>query len=519
MNVLIVSPEAVPFCKTGGLADVAGALPKELEMLGVKVSLILPLYKKVNRGGLKPLNLKIMVPISNRIEEAFLWKGKTGRNVPVYFIDKDKYFDRPELYQTPEGDYPDNAERFIFFSRAILEASKALGFKPDLIHSNDWQTAMVPVYLKTLYMDDHYFKKTASLLTIHNLGYQGLFWHFDMHLTGLGWEYFTPEGIEFYGKINLLKGGIVFSDVINTVSKTYSKEIQTEEFGFGLDGVLRNRSKDLYGIINGIDYDEWDPSRDGSIPSKFSLNDMKGKETCKRVVQKEMGLEYRDHPLIGMITRLTSQKGLDILSESIEELMRLDLQLLILGEGEESYHRILKDMSKRYPSNVGLKIGFDPILARKIYAGSDFFLMPSKYEPCGLGQLISLRYGTIPIVRKTGGLADTIKEFNPKSPHRPPLIKGGMGGFERGGQGGIRGNGFLFKDYSSRTLLKTVKKALRLYQDRNLWGHLISNAMVSDFSWRASAKKYLRIYRKAIKLVLERSEGLSLSEAKEKVKR
>ncbi|MEK6690702.1 MAG: glycogen synthase GlgA [Nitrospirota bacterium] len=495
MNVLIASSEAVPFCKTGGLADVVGALPKELEKLKVNVSLILPLYRIIKREGLKKMDLSFTVPISDRTEEASIWKGKTGNNIPVYFIEKDKYYDRPELYQTAGGDYPDNAERFIFFSRAILEALKAINLKPDLIHCNDWQTAMVPIYLKTLYRVDPYFKKTSSLLTIHNLGYQGIFWHFDMHLTGLGWEYFTIEGIEFYGKINLLKGGMIFSDIINTVSRTYSKEIQTEKYGFGLDGVLRKRKADLYGIINGIDYDEWNPETDKSIPARYSLDNINGKALCKKTLQREMGLKERGSPLIGMITRLTSQKGLDILSESIEDLMQLDLQLLILGEGEERYHRTISDISERYPDKIGLKIGFDPILANKIYAGSDFFLMPSRYEPCGLGQLISLRYGTIPIVRKTGGLADTVKEFNPKSPH--PL-------FTKGGQRGISGNGFLFEEYSAKALLKSVKKAVSLYQNKNMWKSLLHNAISSDFSWGASAKKYLSLYRKAIKMVGKR---------------
>ena len=522
MNVLIASSEAVPFCKTGGLADVAGALPKELERLGVEVSLILPLYRKVKREGLKPTNLKIRVPVSDRIEEASIWKGKTGNNVPVYLIEKDRYYDRDELYQTPEGDYPDNAERFIFFSRAILEAVKSIGLKPNLIHSNDWQTAMVPVYLKTIYKDDPYLRNIASLFTIHNLGYRGIFWYLDMHLTGLGWEYFNPEGIEFHGKINLLKGGIIFSDIINTVSKTYSEEIQTEEYGFGLDGVLRKRKADLYGIINGIEYDEWNPATDKNIPARYSLNDMKGKALCKRTLQREMGLKERDSPLIGMITRLASQKGLDILSESIENLMQLDLQIIVLGDGEERYQRILTDISRRYPEKAGIKIGFDNVLAKKIYAGSDFFLMPSRYEPCGLGQLISLRYGTIPIVRKTGGLTDTIIEFNPKSPRIPippsriplcpPLLKGdvgglsgGKGGFKKGRRMGIRGNGFLFEEYSAEALLNSVKNALSSYKDKNLWRALVSNAMSSDFSWGASAKKYLDIYGRAINSANEKS--------------
>lgn len=476
MNVLIASPEAVPFCKTGGLADVAGTLPKELERSGISPCLILPLYQMVKRKDLRPAQKKINIPISDRIERASLWEARIGKDVPVYFIEKDEYYGREELYRTPEGDYPDNAERFIFFSRAVLEACKAVGLRPDIIHSNDWQTAMIPVYLKTIYKDDPFFKKTATLFTIHNLGYQGLFWHLDMHLTGLGWGYFTPDGIEFYGKINLLKAGLIFSDIINTVSKTYSKEIQTPEYGVGLDGVLRMRKKDLYGVLNGIDYDEWNPATDKYIPYLYSKEDINGKALCKKALQREVGLEERDSPLIGMITRLTIQKGLDILSEVMDDLTRLDLQFIILGEGEELYRRILTEISAKDPKRLFLKIGFDPVLARKIYAGSDLFLMPSKYEPCGLGQLIALRYGTIPIVRKTGGLADTIK-------------------------GGTAGNGFLFKDYSANALLKTVKKALSVYEDKTSWDSLRLRAMSEDFSWSSSAKEYLRLYRKALSKV------------------
>lgn len=480
LKVLIASPEVVPFAKTGGLADVAGALPKALEKFGLDVRVILPKYRIVdeNRFNLKQIASKIKVPISDRTEECSLYEGRTGVAVPVYFIKKDSYFDRDQLYGTPEGDYPDNAERFVFFSRAILEIIKQIDFKPDVIHCNDWQTALICVYLETLYRNDPFFSDIASIFTVHNLGYQGLFWHYDMHLTQLGWDVFTPAGIEYYGKINFLKGGLVFADIINTVSKTYAREIQTPEFGSGLDGVLKWRSKDLYGIINGVDYDLWNPATDPQIPRNYDLKSLDGKRECKRKLREQNNLEVNQVPLIGMITRLADQKGLDLIAEIIDEIMSLELQFVLLGTGEEKYHRIFEEVASRYKGKAGINIGYDAQLAQRIYAGSDMFLMPSRYEPCGLGQLISLRYGTIPIVRKTGGLADTIQSFNSKT---------------------NKGNGFSFTDYLSKKLLLTIKKAISTYKDKKAWNQLIKNAMQEDYSWERSAKEYIRLYSKAIK--------------------
>ncbi len=491
MKILISSPEIVPFAKTGGLADVTGALPKALERLGEDVAAIMPKYKIVDekKFGLEYTGKNINVPISNRIEEAKIYKGYinseaggrgqgASKGIPVYFIDKKEYYDREYLYGTPQGDYPDNAERFIYFSRAVLEACKAIGFKPDIIHCNDWQTGMLPVYLKTLYKNDPFFKDTAVLFTVHNIGYQGLFWHFDMHLTNLGWDIFTPEGIEFYGKINILKGGILYSDIITAVSKTYSLEIQTEEYGRGLDGVLLKRKDDLCGVLNGIDYEEWNPETDGYLAAKYSVNDLSGKWECKKDLLDIYGLApSKEIPVIAAISRLDEQKGFDLVTEVIADLMGLDLQFIFLGTGKEKYQKIFEDIGKKYPLKAGIKIGFDNALAHKIEAGADMFLMPSKYEPCGLNQLYSLKYGTVPVVRATGGLNDTIENYDP--------IK-------------KTGNGFKFKEYSSKELLSAIKRAVDVYGVHPDWKELMVKAMGEDYSWGHSAREYLELYKKAI---------------------
>ncbi|MBI5183101.1 MAG: glycogen synthase GlgA [Nitrospinae bacterium] len=483
LNILIASPEVVPFAKTGGLADVTGALPRALRRLGHNVSVILPRYQMVNEVGrdIRPISTKkrIHVPISARIEEAEIYESKIDKDIPVYFIDKKEYYSRPQLYGTEKGDYPDNAERFIYFSRAILETCKALDMRPDIIHCNDWQTGILPVYLKTLYKDDPFFQRVTTVYTIHNIGYQGIFWHYDMHLTNLGWDIFTIEGIEFYGNINLMKGGILFSDIITTVSKTYSKEIQTEEYGYKLDGVLRKRNKDLYGVINGIDYEIWHPLRDKFIKERYSEYNLSGKDRCKRDLMDIYKLTSKnDSPIVGIISRLADQKGFDLISEIIDEMMRLDMSLVLLGTGTERYNRLFEDVGKRFSGKAGIKIGFDDPLAHKIEAGADIFLMPSRYEPCGLNQLYSLKYGTIPIVRSTGGLNDTIEEFN---------IQTG------------KGNGFKFREYSSKELLLTLKKAINIYKNKkDVWKSLMKNAMKEDFSWENSANEYVKLYRKAL---------------------
>ncbi|MDO8282625.1 MAG: glycogen synthase GlgA [Thermodesulfovibrionia bacterium] len=482
MKILIASSEAVPFVKTGGLADVAGVLANEYKKMGLQPAVILPLYREIKKAAssfnIKPLNKEIAVRVGNDIEKGILWKGTTSEGADAYFIENEKYYDRDELYCTPEGDYPDNAARFIFFSRGTLEALKALNLRPDIIHCNDWQTALIPVYLKKIYRND--FPKTATLLTIHNLGYQGIFPKTDMPLTGLGWEMFNMNALEFYGKINFLKAGIIFSDIITTVSRTYAQEILTPEHGFGLEGVLRERKDDLYGIINGIDLDYWGPLKDKFIPANYSSKDLSGKAICKRSLQAELGLPVNSSPLIGLVSRLSSQKGLDLVIESMEEILRSGAQIAVLGKGDEFFQNALLECRKKYPGHLSVTIGFEEALGHKIYAGSDIFLMPSMYEPCGLGQLIALRYGAVPVVRKTGGLADTVSEYSPSEG---------------------KGTGFLLKSHSSEELMKKLQKAIELYYDKKEWDKIVKNTMAQDFSWGKSTEKYVSLYKKALKAI------------------
>ena len=480
LKIVIAASEAVPFAKTGGLADVAGALPVHLEKLGHHVCLIMPYYRMAKKSQLhiEDTGHTIVVQISDKLVEGRIFRSTLGDDVTVYLIRNDDYYDRPELYSTPEGDYTDNAERFIFYSKAVLKVLKKFNLKPDIIHCNDWQTGLIPVLLKYQEQDNNLFEHTATVFTIHNLAYQGLFWHLDMPLTNLSWDVFTPEGIEFFGKINLMKAGIVFSDVINTVSKKYSKEIQTPEFGCGLEGVLTKRSKDLYGIVNGVDYQRWNPEIDPFIKCKYSPSDMRGKKLCKEDLLLEFGLKNRkDVPVIGIISRLADQKGFDLIAEAIEDIMKLDIFFILLGTGSEKYHRLFKSIAEKYPQKAGIKLTFNNRLAHKIEAGSDFFLMPSRYEPCGLNQLYSLKYGTIPIVRATGGLDDTIKNYNPKTK---------------------QGNGFSFKTYSSKAMLAKIKEALKVYHSKDEWKHLVLRCMELDYSWLRSAKLYEQLYRTAL---------------------
>jgi starch synthase len=480
LKILLVSSEVAPFAKTGGLADVTGSLPKALHKLGHDVRVFLPYYRMTKQGKFKTSTVIENLPVNISTNPGFstVLQTELDKNIPVYLLQNDKYYDRKELYSTPKGDYPDNAERFIYFSLASLEMLKTLDFEPDIIHCNDWQTGLIPVYLKTLYLYNGLLKNTATVLTVHNLAYQGKFWHFDMHLTGLGWEYFIPDWVEFYGKINLLKAGILHADIVNTVSTKYSKEIQTPEYGHGLEGVLMARSKDLYGIVNGIDTDFFNPATDPHIPANYDSQHLANKRKNKTALRKRMKLPESNVPIIGMIGRLAAQKGWDLVAEVTDLLMQQELQLVVLGSGAEEFQLMLQQLARKYPKKVGVTLGFDPKLAQLIYAGSDMFLMPSRYEPCGLGQLISLRYGTIPIVRSTGGLADTIKNFNPKTQ---------------------KGNGFTFSNYSSRDMLAAIERALKVYADKPVWKRLMQQGMQQDFSWEHSAKEYVKLYRKALK--------------------
>jgi len=418
---------------------------------------------------LRDTGLKIKVPVGERKIEGRVFRNQSS----AFFIGCNEFYNREELYGTPRADYRDNASRFIFFSRGVLETCKALNFKPDVIHCNDWQTALIPLYLKTVYRLDTFFKETATILTIHNLGYQGLFPASELPLTGLGWELFTPRGVEFYGKINFLKAGIISADVLTTVSYNYAKEILKKEFGFGLEGVLQGREKDLYGVLNGIDYKEWNPSEDKFLPNNFDVKNLQGKRECKRLLVKEASLDKLERPLVGMVGRLSAQKGLDLVQQSVEEFVSLGVNLVVLGKGDEIYHASFSEVAKRYKGRVSVTIGFNESLAHEIYAGSDFFLMPSRYEPCGLGQLISMRYGSIPIGRRTGGLADTIQDYNPLT---------------------TKGTGFLFSDYSPSAVQDAVKRALCVYTDRGKIKKMITDAMKVDFSWKRSAERYSELY-------------------------
>ena len=461
MKIVICASEVVPFAKTGGLADVAGALPLALEELGEEIIIVMPGYKAVHNVHQCPSVHSLKEGISYSI---------IGKNIRVYFIENDNYFNRDGLYGDKNGDYKDNLDRFSYYSKRVLELLKEINFKPDIIHCHDWQSALIPVYLKTLYKKNLFYKNTKTILTIHNIGYQGLFPREEFPKLDLDWSLFNMEMLEFYGKINSLKGGIVFSDVINTVSPTYSKEIQTKEFGFGMEGILNRRKNNVFGILNGLDYSIWNPETDKFIAKNFSSLKLEDKYANKKDLQKICKLPSKlDVPLFGIVSRLAEQKGFDILGGAIETICKMNLQLVILGTGDLKYHLLLEEIVKKYPKIISLYLKFDDSLAHKIYAGSDIFLMPSKYEPCGLGQMISLRYATIPLVFKTGGLADTVSQDN----------------------------GFVFDNYRKEDLIKTIEKAIQAFKNKNKWLKLMHKSIGYNFSWKESAKKYLQLYAKA----------------------
>jgi starch synthase len=445
----------VPFAKTGGLADVSGSLPIYLEKLGLEVKIAMPKYKTIKTQGPKAI---------------------IGKHIEVLFIDNDKYFDRDQLYGDRYGDYLDNVERFAYFSKACLEMLKKINYKPDVIHCNDWQSSLIPVYLKTIFKNDPFYSGIKTMLTIHNLAYQGVFDKSQFPKTGLGWELFTVDGLEFYDKVNILKGGILFSDIITTVSPTYAEEIQTQEFGYGLEGVLKKRSQDLRGILNGIDYEVWNPKVDKNIKKAYDAYTCEDKNINKEDLQNISGLTVdKNIPLMGIISRLADQKGFDLIATILPDLLKGTVQFVVLGTGDDKYHILLEKIHKMYPKKTAINLKFDAVLAEKIYAGSDLFLMPSRFEPCGLGQMICLRYGTIPVVRLTGGLSDTISEYNPRTG---------------------KGNGFVFSEYESSELYNAVKRGLKLYRDKKAWGQLVKSAMGYDFSWESSAQDYIGLYKK-----------------------
>lgn len=478
----------MPYAKTGGLADVVGTLPQEVRILGHEVIVFIPRYKGVDiqKWGLQSVIDRLEISVGSERETGRVFSHTLEGGTKVYLIDHPEFFCRDGLYGTPLGDYPDNDRRFIFFQRTVCETLLRIGFQPDVIHCHDWQSGLIPAYLKTIYANGALFKKTRTVFTIHNLGYQGNFPPDSLPATGLDWDQFKMERLEFYGKVSFLKAGLVYADMVTTVSERYAEEIQTKEFGCGLEGVLGKRRDTLRGIVNGIDPKEWNPETDPDITAQYSIKSTDKKWINKNSLQKENGLKVDPKvPLAGIVSRLVDQKGIDILIPAIGEMVRLGIQFVLLGTGDEKYHQVLREIAKKGKGFVGIHILFDAKMAKRIYAGCDMLLVPSFYEPCGLAQFIGLRYGTIPVVRETGGLADTIREFNPQT-----------------GQG----NGFSFKEYSADALLTSVKKALRVFQSEKDWPVLMKNAMKSDFSWTASAKKYIRLYEATEKRTVESLE-------------
>jgi starch synthase len=478
MKVAMLASEVAPFAKTGGLADVVGALPKFLSHLGVEVKVMMPFYRETKKKSfsLRKAGENLELEWAGGKNHFSLWEHKEGA-ISFLFVEKDGYFDRDYLYGTPQGDYPDNGERFAFFSRAALEALKFIDFQPDVIHGHDWQSAIALAFLKFIYAKDHFFADTRSLFTIHNLAYQGLFAKEILGGVGLPGFLFNMEDLEFYGKVNYLKAGILYATVVNTVSPRYSQEIQTPEFGHRLEGLLRKRQDSLFGILNGVDYSDWNPTTDKFLIKKFDPSYPEGKDECRNDLLESFSLQSakEDVPVVGMVSRLAGQKGFDILCEALEGLFKIGVCLVILGTGEEVFQNILRSAQKKYPQSFGLRIAFDEALSHKIYAGSDIFLIPSRYEPCGLTQMYSLRYGAIPVVRATGGLDDTIQEYDPEK---------------------NSGNGFKFQEYSASALLSSLKKAVSVYRQKEKWQLLIQTAMSCDFSWERSAREYLHLYTK-----------------------
>ncbi|TYO99073.1 glycogen synthase (ADP-glucose) [Geothermobacter ehrlichii] len=486
MKILFVASEVAPFAKTGGLADVTGSLPRALARMGHQVAIILPLHRMVRQRGFPPTDTGLRLTVAmGRQREVCGVRQLDHEGVRVWFIDRPELFERNGLYGEAGVDYPDNAQRYGFFCRAVLEALPRLGFQPELIHVHDWQTGLIPLLLATELHSTPFYRSIASLLTIHNLAYQGLFEPEVLPLLGLPEELFHPEGIEFYGKLSFLKAGIFFADRITTVSPTYCQEILTPESGCGFEGILRSRQKRLSGILNGIDPEDWNPAADSAVPYPYAADSLDGKALCKRRLQRELGLpQQAGTPLLAMVTRIDRQKGIDLVLDAWPRLARRPVQLALLGSGDRALSARLQALAAADPDRVAIRLGFDDALARRIYAGADLFLMPSRFEPCGLGQLIALRYGAVPLVRSTGGLADTIFDID----SRPQT-----------------GNGFCFEQPTSQALLQAVDRALARFGERTAWRRLVAVCMRQDYSWRRSASRYLDLYLQTLEEHRERT--------------
>ncbi|RMH72227.1 MAG: glycogen synthase GlgA [Gemmatimonadetes bacterium] len=478
MHIIFAASEIVPFAKTGGLADVAGVLPKAVAAEGHQVDVFMPLYNMIHcyDHGIYPVEWLQDIPVSMGDRQVYfsVQVGKIpGANVNIYFIDAPYYFHRNAIYTND----PDEGERFILFSRAVLETIQRQGWQPDVIHCNDWQTGLIPAYLAHNYAwDRNCFGNTATLMTIHNIGYQGRFDKGLIYHAELPQHEGHPGGtLEFYGSFSMLKAGLVYADIINTVSERYAVEIQTAEYGHGLEGLLSARAQDVYGVVNGIDYTIWDPATDPLIHYHYTPQQLAGKYRNKKALLKRMGLTYDENiPVIGIVSRLVTQKGFDILVEAMFNLVQQDLQFVILGSGEYRYEEFFRVAAQTFPHKIGLWLGFNEELAHQIAAGTDMLLIPSRYEPCGLTQLYGLKYGTVPIVRRTGGLADTIKDFDGKT-----------------------GTGFVFDAYTAPAMMRAIFRALKYYQDKDTWQTIMRNGMAQDFSWEVAAKKYIYLYEQA----------------------
>jgi starch synthase len=478
VRILFVASEGLPFSKTGGLADVVEALPKALVAQGHEVAVVLPRYRGTKAGAVVLPSLTI--PIANRLRFPAVLDGTVLAGVRYFFVDDPAYFDRDGFYGNGARDFPDNAERYSEFCRAAIEIAKHV-WPADVLHCHDWQTALVPVLLRSSYGDDSAVRDIPVVFTIHNMGYHGLFQKDALERAGIPLPLFNPGALEFYGNVNFLKGGLVYSDFLTTVSKRYAQEIQTPEYGYGLDGVVRGRADRLVGILNGVDYSAWSPDKDKFIPMKYSAKDMSGKQVCKQALLELFSIppEHASRPVIGIVSRFADQKGFDLIAEEAYELMKEELTLVVLGSGERKYEELFQAMASTFPGRVGVKVAYDNEIAHKIEAGSDMFLMPSRYEPCGLNQIYSLKYGTVPIVRATGGLDDTVEPFD----------------LEHG-----TGTGFKFAEYSGAAMMRAIRQALHHCTDERIWRRIQLNGMAKDFSWKGPAAEYTKVYKAALDL-------------------
>ncbi len=497
MNILLVSSEVVPFAKTGGLADVCGTLPQELARLGHQTIVMLPAHRDAAAAGL-PLDetgIELEVAIgAKQVRGSLLHSTLPGSSVPVYLVHQPDYFDRPGIYGDSAGDYEDNCERFVFFCRAVLQAMARLDLEIDLVHLNDWPTGLIPAYLRIEHAGDPAYERIATLFTIHNLAYQGTFWHWDMLLTGLDWKYFNWRQMEFHGQLNFLKTGLVFADAINTVSPQYAQEIQTPPLGCHLEDLLRHRHETLSGIINGVDYSVWNPATDLQIAARYDETTFgEGKAACKAELQKELGLSVAaEIPLLGIVGRLVDQKGLDLILPTMRKMAPTGkVQWAVLGSGSQELEEELRQLAAEFPRQIAACIGFSDQLAHRIEAGADLFVMPSRYEPCGLNQLYSLKYGTVPLVRQTGGLADTVTDTTPET------------------LADKTATGFSFVPYSSDALLETLNRACDLFHnDPSAWQQIVRTGMRQDWSWSRSAQQYAALYE--VTVASRRAEAVEL---------